>query len=106
LNLEELGFSKLRNLVVSFSDIKVESFGKNHFYLSLAEEQFKNISKNSPKLKKDERSYLPILVDLSSDSISKIKNQGPNPAANKKVLSINSEEVVPRFNFSTQSPQY
>jgi hypothetical protein len=70
INLDELGFTKLRNLVVHFEDIKLESLGNNHFYLSISNETFNTLKANLPKSdQKEEKSYKPILADLSKDSI-------------------------------------
>lgn len=75
INLDELGFAKLRNLVVYFEDVKLESLGNNHFYLSLDNEKFAELKANLPKNEEEpkEKSYKPILADLSKDSIS-LKN--------------------------------
>lgn len=70
VNLEELGFSKLRQLLSHFDDsIKVESLGDNHFYLELNKDLYeknKHLHKTDPEKVK---SFLPILDDLSSDSL-------------------------------------
>jgi hypothetical protein len=71
INLDELGFAKLRNLVVYFKDVKLESLGNNHFYLSVETEKFlelkASLSKTDPV---SEKPYKPILADLSKDSIT------------------------------------
>ena len=76
INLDELGFAKLRNLVVYFEDVKLESLGNNHFYLSIDKEKFAELKAKMPKeaiVEPKEKSYKPILADLSKDSIS-LKN--------------------------------
>lgn len=92
---------------MSFKNIRLESLGNNHFYLSLAEEEFNRISGTFPKKKKkEEKSYSPILVDLSVNSASKNEQKQPKMKTERRMLSINSEEVGPQLNFSSPSLKY
>ncbi len=71
INLDELGFPKLRNLVVHYEDIKLESLGNNHFYLSIDNDVFNKLKAKSPLSdQKEEIPFKPILADLSKDSIT------------------------------------
>jgi hypothetical protein len=71
INLDELGFAKLRNLVVYFEDVKLESLGNNHFYLSVENEKFEKLKEKMPKSTQNiEKSYRPFLADLSKDTIT------------------------------------
>lgn len=55
---------------VGCDDIQIESVGSNHFYIMLREDVYRAFRKLHPEkaLKKEERSYRPILQDLSKDS--------------------------------------
>ena len=82
INLAELGFVKLRNLVESFEKVKLESLGDNHFYLQLREEIYQEFLAKNPGAKKKKnvkgkhQAFKPILADLSKDSISLPGGQG------------------------------
>lgn len=77
LDLKKLGFSKLKDLLLTFDEVQLESLN-NHFYLQLIDEKYKILKQKFPK-KKEKKEFKPILADLSKDSIQIDKNPPRKP---------------------------